>query len=97
MGNKVITDFSAGNASKYWPSLLGRLKKPKQIGEGLVTSRWDVISGEGMAGESYQVTYEEGEKIDIYETHKNELVIVAIDAPGSGKHWMYLEEAPVSY
>ena len=50
-----------------------------------------------MAGESYQITYEEGEKIDIYETNKKELVIVAIDAPGSGKHWMYLEEAPVCY
>lgn len=81
MGNKVITDFSEGNASKYWPRLLDRFKKPKQIGEGIVTSKWEVVSSAGMAGESYQVTYEEGEKIDIYETHKNELVIVAIDAP----------------
>ena len=97
MAKKVITDFSEGNASKYWPRLLDRFKKPKQIGEGIVTSKWEVVSSAGMAGESYQITYEEGEKIDIYETNKKELVIIAIDAPGSGKHWMYLEEAPVCY
>ena len=97
MGKKVITDFSEGNASKYWPRLLDRFKKPKQVGEGIVTSKWEVTSSAGMAGESYQITYEEGEKIDIYETNKKELVIIAIDAPGSGKHWMYLEEAPVCY
>ena len=97
MGNKVITDFSAGNASEYWPSLLDRLKKPRQVGEGIVNSRWEVTSSAGMAGESYQITYEEGEKIDVYETNKNELVIIAIDAPGGGKHWMYLDEAPVCY
>ena len=97
MAEKVVTDFSEGNASKYWPRLLDRLKKPKQVGEGIVTSKWEVTSSAGMAGESYQITYEEGEKIDVYETNKNELVIIAIDAPGSGKHWMYLKEAPVSY
>ena len=97
MAEKIVTDFSEGNASKYWPRLLDRLKKPKQVGEGIVTSKWEVTSSAGMAGESYQISYEEGEKIDVYETNKNELVIIAIDAPGSGKHWMYLKEAPVSY
>ena len=97
MAEKIVTDFSEGNASKYWPRLLDRLKKPKQVGEGIVTSKWEVTSSAGMAGESYQISYEEGEKIDVYETNKNELVIIAIDAPGSGKHWMYLDEAPISY
>ena len=52
MAKKIITDFSEGNASKYWPRLLDRLKKPKQVGEGIVNSNWEVTSSAGMAGES---------------------------------------------